>query len=34
MVDSPSRDNGKPLKIGLIGLGKIAVDQHIPAIRA
>jgi len=24
----------KPLKIGLVGLGKIAVDQHIPAIRA
>ncbi len=23
----------KPLKIGLIGLGKIAVDQHIPSIR-
>ena len=27
-------DNRKPLKIGLVGLGKIAVDQHIPAIRA
>lgn len=24
----------KPLKIGLVGLGKIATDQHIPAIRA
>jgi len=24
----------QPLKIGLVGLGKIAVDQHIPAIRA
>ncbi|MGA9658198.1 MAG: Gfo/Idh/MocA family oxidoreductase [Asticcacaulis sp.] len=24
--------NQKPLKIGLIGLGKIAVDQHIPSI--
>ena len=23
----------RPLKIGLIGLGKIAMDQHIPAIR-
>ena len=23
-----------PIKIGLVGLGKIAVDQHIPAIRA
>src|SRR5690606_21037640 len=23
-----------PLKIGLIGLGKIAVDQHIPSIRS
>ncbi len=23
---------GKPLKIGLVGLGKIAVDQHIPSI--
>jgi D-galactose 1-dehydrogenase len=23
----------KPLKLGLVGLGKIAVDQHIPAIR-
>jgi len=28
-----NRDNSKPLKIGLVGLGKIAVDQHIPAIR-
>ena len=28
------QSTGKPLKIGLIGLGKIAVDQHIPAIRA
>jgi D-galactose 1-dehydrogenase len=34
MANSSSRDAGKPLKIGLIGLGKIAVDQHIPAIRA
>ncbi|MEI9905596.1 MAG: Gfo/Idh/MocA family oxidoreductase [Asticcacaulis sp.] len=25
---------GKALKIGLIGLGKIAVDQHVPSIRA
>ena len=24
----------RPLNIGLVGLGKIAVDQHIPAIRA
>ncbi|MBW8882359.1 MAG: Gfo/Idh/MocA family oxidoreductase, partial [Asticcacaulis sp.] len=24
----------KPLKIVLVGLGKIAVDQHIPSIRA
>ena len=24
----------KPLRIGLVGLGKIAVDQHIPAINA
>ncbi len=24
----------KPLKIGLVGLGKIAVDQHIPSINA
>lgn len=23
-----------PLKIGLIGLGKIAIDQHVPSIRA
>lgn len=30
----PDRDNRKSLKIGLVGLGKIAVDQHIPAIRA
>ncbi len=28
------RKNDAPLKIGLIGLGKIAVDQHIPAVRA
>jgi predicted dehydrogenase len=27
-------NQGEPLKIGLVGLGKIAVDQHIPAIRA
>ena len=25
---------GKPLKIGIVGLGKIVVDQHIPVIRA
>jgi len=24
----------RPLKMGLIGLGKIAIDQHIPSIRA
>lgn len=24
----------KPVKIGLVGLGKIALDQHIPAIRS
>ena len=23
-----------PLKVGLVGIGKIARDQHIPAIRA
>jgi D-galactose 1-dehydrogenase len=34
MVISSGRSNGKPLKIGVVGLGKIAVDQHIPAIRA
>lgn len=34
MADLPVRNNGTtPLKIGLIGLGKIALDQHIPAIR-
>lgn len=27
-------NNNTPMKIGLVGLGKIAVDQHIPAIRA
>jgi D-galactose 1-dehydrogenase len=27
-------DPDRPLRIGLVGLGKIAVDQHIPAIRA
>jgi predicted dehydrogenase len=27
-------DLHSPLKIGLVGLGKIAVDQHIPALRA
>lgn len=34
MSTPPRTDPGQPLKIGLIGLGKIAVDQHIPAIRA
>lgn len=34
MVDSLSTAGSNPLKIGLVGLGKIAVDQHIPAIRA
>ena len=34
MTPSPHNDAGQPLKIGLVGLGKIAVDQHIPAIRA
>jgi D-galactose 1-dehydrogenase len=34
MANSSSRDNSKPLKIGVVGLGKIAIDQHIPAIRA
>jgi D-galactose 1-dehydrogenase len=29
-----NRDSSKPLGIGLVGLGKIALDQHIPAIRA
>lgn len=33
-MNTTKRDNSKPLKIGLVGLGKIAVDQHIPAIRA
>lgn len=34
-MSTPSRTApDQPLKIGLIGLGKIAVDQHIPAIRA
>jgi D-galactose 1-dehydrogenase len=32
MMTISNRDNSKPLKIGLVGLGKIAVDQHIPAI--
>ena len=34
MANSPEQDGSKPLKIGIAGLGKIAVDQHIPAIRA
>jgi D-galactose 1-dehydrogenase len=34
MANSSGEDSGEPLKIGLIGLGKIAIDQHIPAIRA
>ncbi|SFU53755.1 Gfo/Idh/MocA family protein [Pseudoduganella namucuonensis] len=29
-----ANSTNKPVKIGLVGLGKIAVDQHIPAIRA
>jgi D-galactose 1-dehydrogenase len=28
------RKAGTPVKIGIVGLGKIAVDQHIPSIRA
>lgn len=32
-MNNSNRDNSKPLKIGLVGLGKIAIDQHIPAIR-
>jgi predicted dehydrogenase len=31
-MTNSNRDNSKALKIGLVGLGKIAVDQHIPAI--
>jgi D-galactose 1-dehydrogenase len=23
-----------PLKLALVGIGKIAVDQHVPALRA
>ncbi|KRB87460.1 Gfo/Idh/MocA family protein [Noviherbaspirillum sp. Root189] len=34
MTNSSSRNNSKPLSIGLVGLGKIAIDQHIPAINA
>src|SRR3712207_5478834 len=34
MTNPSNSDHGKPIRIGLIGLGKIAVDQHIPAIRA
>ena len=34
MANSHDNGNRSPLKIGLVGLGKIAVDQHIPAIRA
>ena len=34
MAHASARDPRQPLKIALIGLGKIAVDQHIPAIRA
>ncbi|SNT19350.1 galactose 1-dehydrogenase [Noviherbaspirillum humi] len=32
MSDASSKDGSQPLKIGLIGLGKIALDQHLPAI--
>ncbi|NEX59672.1 Gfo/Idh/MocA family protein [Noviherbaspirillum galbum] len=28
------RNPDQPLKIGIVGLGKIAIDQHIPAVRA
>src|SRR5262252_4234022 len=28
------RGNGMPLKLGLVGIGKIARDQHIPALAA
>lgn len=34
MTNSSSRNNSKPLSVGLVGLGKIAIDQHIPAINA
>lgn len=34
MTNPSGKDGGKPLKLGLVGLGKIALDQHIPAIRA
>ena len=34
MTNSSSRNNSKPISIGLVGLGKIAIDQHIPAINA
>lgn len=34
MANPLDSDSSKPLKIGLVGLGKIAVDQHIPAIHA
>jgi predicted dehydrogenase len=34
MANLTNRESGKPLKIALVGLGKIAVDQHIPALRA
>jgi D-galactose 1-dehydrogenase len=34
MNNSPGMHDAGPLRIGLIGLGKIAIDQHIPAIRA
>jgi predicted dehydrogenase len=34
MANPHGSSSGAPLKIGLVGLGKIAVDQHIPAIRA
>ncbi|MEO7578471.1 MAG: Gfo/Idh/MocA family oxidoreductase [Massilia sp.] len=33
MSNTSGRDPQQKLKLGLIGLGKIAMDQHIPAIR-
>jgi D-galactose 1-dehydrogenase len=33
-MSSHITQQGKPVKIAIVGLGKIAIDQHIPAIRA
>lgn len=34
MLSNAPRDRSRPIRLGIVGLGKIARDQHLPAIRA